>query len=373
MKSRFKIFALLIIVAQLTLSNMASPIREGTLSGAALTSEKINIISEDIYVKIDQNFSKAKYVVNYHIQVDSVGTQIPLLFYAQDYADSFNVWLDDKPIKIANINSDIQDKLLQNFAKYFKKEDNGNVEIYWKQNLSEFYNINDLKYFETNLTKGIHTITVSYYAHQWTDVSNWVTQYSFRYSLSPAKYWKSFGKLNITIEQEGKVKNISTNLGQPNEKEVKQINTWTFNQLPNEVFEINYTPEISSLAKILIAIEPFGLSLIVLLLLILVHVYFTLSYRRKHVHKKLSAVVILGSFIVPILTIIFYLNAYGIIDDVIGESAGKHHGYFFIFAFIFFFPTLFILYFCSFWILDKLYKRKLLKAMQATNNINKKE
>ncbi|MBX2931628.1 MAG: hypothetical protein KF781_06775 [Chitinophagaceae bacterium] len=363
MKSTFKIICLLLIIGQLTLSNMASPIREGTSTATAITSKNIHIVSENIYVKIDNHFTTAKYIVEYHIQVDTAGAQIPLLFYAKDYRDSFKIWLDNESIEVFNVYEHLDNTLSTNFPSYFTKEAE-EFSISWKENNNMHYNIQDLKYFKTDISKGTHTVKVEYIANAWSNVSDWITQYSFRYSLTPAKYWKSFRGLTITIEQAGALKKINTNLGQPNENEIKNINTWTFDKLPNEDFIINYTPEVSKLATTLIAIEPFGLAIIAFILLIAIHLYFTLRYRRSNLNKKYSLAVFIGCLLVPMLTVIVYVNSYDLIDTAIGINAGKHHGYFFMYALIFFFPVMFILYLFIFWLIDKLYKRKLLHSLK---------
>jgi len=119
--------------------------------------------------------------------------------------------------------------------------------------------------------------------------------------LTPAKFWKSFGTLNINIQQEGEVRELSTNLGQPIEKKIQANNSWVFNKLPDEYFEFSYSPKANNFAKILIAITPFGLSLIAGIILFGLHLYFVLMYRRKYVNKKYSPIVILGSLVIPLL------------------------------------------------------------------------
>ena len=75
-------------------ANMASPVSGGSFYASAFSSKDIDILSEYIHIAIDKNFKSAKYIVEYTIQSDVSGNQIPLLFYAQDFEDSFFVWLD---------------------------------------------------------------------------------------------------------------------------------------------------------------------------------------------------------------------------------------------------------------------------------------
>jgi hypothetical protein len=91
MKLKTKIIFLFLLFVQLAQANMSSPIRKGTIISSAYTSKDINILSESIYIKIDKDYKTAKFIVEYTIQSDIAGRQIPLLFFAQDYKDSFLV------------------------------------------------------------------------------------------------------------------------------------------------------------------------------------------------------------------------------------------------------------------------------------------
>jgi hypothetical protein len=99
------------------------------------------------------------------------------------------------------------------------------VTIYWDKNDAFIYKAHDLKYFDTDISKGVHKVSVEYVDNVWSDNSDWIKKYSFRYSLTPAKFWKSFGNLNITVEQDGTIKELSTNIGRPIEKTYKDKNS----------------------------------------------------------------------------------------------------------------------------------------------------
>ena len=101
-----------------------------------------------------------------------------------------------------------------------------------------------MKYFQPELSQGTHRIRVEYTAYPWRNCLDWIPKYNFRYSLSPAKKWNSFGTLDITVEQAGKIKDYSSNLGKPQEGGIKKINTWHFDSLPQDEFmELTYKPE----------------------------------------------------------------------------------------------------------------------------------
>jgi len=161
------------------------------------SSRDIDILKEKINVKVDKSFKTATYKIEYIIKTDSSGKQIPLLFYAKDYFGYFKVWVEGIEIELSDIPSYYGLSTSPSFEKFSNLFENSSsneevrsVSISWEKGFSHVYNLDELKYFEIDLTKGKHIIRVEYVADAWTDVSDWVTECSFRYSLSPANYWK---------------------------------------------------------------------------------------------------------------------------------------------------------------------------------------
>lgn len=362
---KVRILITLIIAGLFCNANMSSPFREGTKSGTAFSSRDINILSEDIQIIIDKKFETAKFTIEYTIESEVAGKQIPLLFFAQDYKDSFIVSVNDKLVEIINVPDEYIDGDNSPFSKYSNVFINGyskqykkdQVVIYWERFSGVVCNLSDLKYFESDIAKGVHKIRVQYTAKVWTDLSEWVKQYTFTYSLTPAKYWKSFGTLHINVQQQGEVKQLFTNLGQPIEKTYFANNTWTFNKLPDNYLAMSYSPNISSLARALITITPLGLSMFVAIVLLAIHVFFVISYRKRNIGKQYSSVVIVGSLLLPFLILLSYMFSYDLIDYTIGEEAGRHHGY--VFIAILLYPILLSAYWRIVWLIDRQQKRKL--------------
>lgn len=356
MKLKLALLSLCILFVLFANANMASPIRPGTKTSTVFSSKDIDILSESIHIKIAPDFKTAKFTVVYNIQSNSSGKQIPLLFYAQTYNDKFIVLLDDHQVPIQDIPADfIPSTSINGFKNNFDK-----VEITWNKDYQPTYMLQDLKYFETDISKGNHRIKVSYTANVWADVSGWTKKYSFYYSLTPAKFWKSFGTLDISLEQAGNIKQLTTNIGLPEEKRFQQKNNWHFNQLPDEYLEFSYTPNPNKLASILILIEPSGIALLVGLILLVLHLILIVLYRKNYPNKKHSIVVSLGSILVPLLFLLSYIYSFIIIDDIIGADAGKSHGYSAILA-LMLYPVLLPIYGLFMWLIDKIIKRKISK------------
>lgn len=359
---------ILFLIGRLCFANMASPILEGTFSSSAISSRNIDILKERINLKIDKDFRTAFYQIEYFIRTDSNGRQIPLLFHAKDYKDDFKIWVDNQEVKLLDIPSEYQttaNSPFENFSNSFEQPTrNGEREtvvIYWQKNSGFVYDLSELKYFETDLTKGDHLIRVEYTANVWTDISDWVKEYSFRYSLSPAKNWKSFGSLEITLDASDFNSALTTNLGQQTKGQLDSSSVWNFSKLPADYFEIIYNPEISSFAKTMIAISPFGLTLIFALLIALLHFISIKKYRRREPTKKYSWVVIAGSIILPFFMLISYMVSFSIIDWFIGVEAGNYHGYTFLVMVLY--PLLLLVYWVIMWLADKRIKGRINNAL----------
>lgn len=349
---------ILFALSSVSFANMASPLREGTKVASAFSSNNIDILKEKIVVSLNKENSDANYVVEYTIKTDSEGKQIPLLFYAADYKGNFKVWVDGREVTVQKIPDSYFAGTFDSFSKsfYSNNYNNPEVAIRWKENSSNIYKLNDLKYFEVDLIKGEHSIRVEYAAAIWENRSHWVKEYGYRYSLSPAKHWKSFGMLEISVNAYGFSEDIKTNLGQPASGRLDSVAVWKFDKLPADVFEITYTPKVSSFANFLLALEPFGLAVIAGLGLFIIHIFLMWRYRRNHPQKRLSWVMIVGSLIIPAVILFYYVYSFEIIDNVIGVHASRYHGYNFLVILIY--PVLMPVYLIVMWFIDWFIKKK---------------
>ncbi|MEM9981453.1 MAG: hypothetical protein AAF734_03085 [Bacteroidota bacterium] len=353
----------LLLMTQASWGNMASPIWEGTLSTSAFSSKDIDILKERIHLQVAPDFKTAQYEVVYTIRTDRSGQQIPLLFLAQDYLNEFSVTLNGQPVKLLAVPATSSGKNTP-FSAFSNAFEQGAIEgqastvsIYWEESVGNVYNLNDLKYFEVNLAKGTHTIRVTYTASAWVERTDWVKEYSFRYSLTPAQYWKSFGQLEVNVTQQGTPKLITSNLSKPAEGSIGKSSTWTFRQLPAEFLQFSYQPDISTMATVLIQIHPTGIALGLGVLLVLLHTRWISHYRKAFPNRRFSVAVIGGSLLVPPLIFTCYVYSFPFIDTFIGPEASNYHGYMILtFALL---PFLLPLYFIAAWFFDKRIKQRL--------------
>lgn len=361
------LFLVFVVIAQYSFANMASPLRIGTLSSTAFSSRDIDILKEKIFINIYKDSQTALYVIEYHVKSNIDGMQIPLLFYAMDYKGSFKISIDNKEVQVLNVPNELQTALNSPFEKFSNSFDQpsqiGEIDrivISWDENSNFLYELHDLKYFEADLSKGEHLIRVEYVANAWTDVSDWVKEYSFRYSLSPAKHWKSFGSLEVVLNSEAVKYNLKTNLGLPQQGKLNSVAFWNFEKLPADYIIISYKPEIDKFASFLIAIGPSNLSLLFAILLFIIHIFVVILYRKHYPTNKFSPVVIIGSVFIPLLFLISYILSFNFIDSAIGSEAGRHHGY--VFLVLILYPLITPVYWLILWLLDRWIKRKQMKT-----------
>ena len=357
-----RILYILLLLPQLLLANMASPFVDGTRAGSPFLSRNIDVLSEHIGIRLFPDRLIAHYTIDYIIETPVSGKQLPLLFVAFDYEGAFTIWVDGKKATARNIPENIlhfknsafsafQAGPVKSSADWYDE-----VNINWGDNHPQGnYRISDLKYFEADLTKGRHTIRISYDANPDRELWGWVSSCTFRYSLSPVKYWNSFGNLSVTIVQEGEPVALTTNLG----KSVQTGNTqrWSFKTLPADVIQIDFEPRVSPFANVMIAIGPLPIALAISILIIWFHIWWIKNYRKKRPHKKFSVPVILGSILFPLFFFIAHILSFPLIDLIIGPYASGRHGY--LFLIIFLYPIVMPLYWICMWIVDHRFKKRL--------------
>lgn len=346
---------------QLAFANMASPFIDGTRAASPFSSRDVDVRSERIHISLNPAGTDAKFTIDYNIFSRHDGIHIPLLFVALKYNYGFRVWLDGKEIVVTEIPSKFTHFNNSPFEAFkiarSNETNNGGpdeVNILWSDSRSETHTINELMYFEANLSKGSHTIHVEYNAAADLNLGSWVTQRTLRYSLSPAKYWHSFENLSVAIEQHGHPVALNTNLGTP--KKTGTLQQWSFSKLPADYIEISYTPEINFFAKILINTGPIVPTVAASALLIWIHLIWIKRYRKRKAFKKFSIAVIIGSVVFPFLFVIAFMLSFPIIDAIIGPDASGRHGYTFLAILIY--PVLMPLYWITMWLVDRRFRKR---------------
>lgn len=317
---------ILFLIPLLANANMATPIYPGTLGLTPFINQYINIIHENIFIKIDENFEYAYYEVEYIIESEKRGISVPLLFYAFEYEGDFKVSMDGNSIELKKYPDRFEnkdEKYFDGFNHLFDSTQSQSLISLVDQESSDYSEVNSdhLLYFETDIDKGKHIIKVSYNANRWQHKNAWIKSYSFRYALAPAEYWKSFGTLDVTVDASEFHGNMTSNLGEINNAELNRIARWSFNDLPEKIIKINYRPDIDGIAEMLIKLGPAKISFLILLFFILFHIYLIAANRKKKLKILLSPIVIVGGLLIPIIYILILILIHLMIDSLIGIHA----------------------------------------------------
>lgn len=343
-------------------ANMASPILEGTLGARPFISEYVDVLHEDLRIELDEDFEQASFSVKYYIRASKEGTQIPFLFYASEYLDSFSVKIDGRSVTLQAVPAEIQalqGSKFNSFSYFFDttaSDKQPSVRLEDPMHAGFEVRLSDMLYFESDLSEGKHTVEIRYRASKWTDKSGWIKAHSFRYALSPAKYWKSFGTLSISLDARKFDQALGSNLGAPHRGDLDGQAEWHFDSLPTAVLELDFKPEINATAQQLINIGPWGLACLTGVVLAGLHFFFIVSYRKRHPQKRFSWVAIVGGLLVPLLFLLSWINSYSLIDSYIGEHASGQHGY--TFLLLVYYPFIFPIYGLLCWLLDRKVKRR---------------
>jgi len=365
LKGHLVLFLLLMSLPMGLRANMAEPIIEGDLPARPFTSQFVDILHEDLLIKIDSAFQQAEVEAVYHLHAEKQGLQIPLLFYAIGYDGEGNlpmarVWLDGVPIQLKQLPFYRYDSTSAE-AVYFATEF-GADRLYEALEIQEdsFTSISlwpeEVLYYELDLDSGLHTVRVLYQADVRTDGWDWVNVYSIRYALSPAKYWKSFGTLDLTLDASACPYPIEVNLAEPDSGNVSKIATWKLEGIPVDLLQISYTPEISEVAKILLSIGEDRISIGLLLFLWGLHIFLIFLDRKRAPYRKFSWVWLIGSLVFPGLMLLIRFGTAQLFHYTLAPHCLKEGGYTLIL--ILGYPFVMPIYFLAMWIFDSAWKKK---------------
>jgi hypothetical protein len=321
-------------------SNMASPILIGSTVGEPFIAQNVEILQENIYITLDSSFQLATYHIRYELKAMSTSNDVPMLFYAPEIHSNFSVLLDGKSVPLMPFSAYSSDKVAieQYFEPYYAdNKENADVEIPLGLDNSEktSISISELKYFLMNFDKPTHIVDVYYDAKPYIDKRGWVKKYIFRYSLAPARYWKSFGDLNIHLDATQFRETISTNIiAETFSGDSQERASWTMHDLPkDEMILINYVPSVSALAKWMIRISPFGFAVILAAFMVFIHLFIISNYRKSQ-SKGFLWIKVFGIILIPIIVYISMLLFYDLTYKAIGIHAAKSQGYGLVFLII---------------------------------------
>jgi hypothetical protein len=333
MKSKKILLSILMLSANIAIANMGSPEPYGgALGGRPFVNKYVDIRNEKLNITIDQQFDYAAIDAIYYIESQMDGIKIPLLFYASEYEKNFNVTVDGKKVEVMPIPDDyyiVEGTKFNDFAKAFRQYKHGGVpkdEALIKISPEEaiYSQLNEFKYFETDIPKGKHVIEVTYEAHKWIDRTNYLNEYSIRYDLSPAKQWRSYAQLELTINNLGYRGNIKTNIGKPYYGSLDSTAKWKINEIPDDIILVTTKPHIAWWIRIVLFLDPLGIWIILILFILFLH-YKLIKYLYIHkLQKKYKWLMFPAIAFIPVIVFLalIYYDKFAL--SLLGEHAGSN-------------------------------------------------
>lgn len=334
-----KTIIFLLLFPLLLFGNMAKPWVDGSEHSVLFGAENASVKNETIDIRLVRDSNDRNYFAAYTIKYRIISNQkqkLPLLFIA------INLY-DKKYIKVNNQSTEILPlDFEKNAHSFLKKNEKGTFIKYDKDNETPV-NQNDVIYFSADLEKGENIIEVRYDASLQYNTYGFVTTYELLYSLSPSKFWKSFGDIDVNLILDENLEFQKSNLG--TEKLEKNTLHWNITPKNLENIEISIAEKTSLFSKILLFFQPLGISVIALIGMLFLHFRWMKSNPKKYV-------LVLGIVLIPILFYVVYFLSFSLIDFSLGKDNTKHGYTFFI---VITYPIVLLIYvFLARWIFKKI-------------------
>ncbi|SKB91328.1 hypothetical protein SAMN05660477_01799 [Soonwooa buanensis] len=347
-----KFYFLIFFISHIFLSaNMAKPTVDGTTTSTLFGSKDCTVIKEKIDLKLTKDHSDyiKSYLINYKItyKISSPKKEkLDLVFVGINMMNSENISVNGTTITASKI---------KKFPENFKDKDgDGLYELKFDQANTYYIPPDDAISFVANLEAGENEIIIEYNGYPEYNVFGILREFKIEYALYPSKFWKSFGPIEV-------------NINMPNDTEIRSVNQGALQDLKNgnyqlkidkivlDDLEINFSTKLSILGKILLFIQPIGLTCISFLILAFLH-FKWIKNTRKRRPKKFNYSVILGSLLVITLCFFVFIFGHDLILWVINEEHMKQ-GY--ILLAVFTYPIFLIIYLMIAWYFDATCKMKL--------------
>lgn len=361
------LLALILWPAHVLQANMASPFMPGTQAASALSSQQMEVLYERLSIVTDSAFQKAFVRAEYTIRALRPGRQVPLLFLALEYDTLFKVFLDGQEVPTRSIR-DEQPTSPGTWEGFSVNQATSGpdslkpalLQVDWGDGFKPAYPYEFFRYFEADFSPGEHNVVAQYQAKVWRDMRGPVVVRSLRYALSPARFWKKFGGLEITLDARASGMPLHTNFGAPHQGRTDSIAIWKFQNIPVDVIQFTLIPPLTPSARFMHSVGADRIALAASITLLLLHIFFLYAYRRKNPTRRWSPVVWAGGLLIPGFVLLSGALAGAFLRGLLGPEAAPEQRYLFLLIVSYPIVTPFYLLLCL-W-LDRFFKRRLTKT-----------
>ncbi|RZJ73197.1 hypothetical protein [Flavobacterium sp.] len=305
--------AIAILSALFSFANMAKPWVDGSKHSGLFTSTEAQVKHEKIDIELisknDVFFGKYRVVYDIFVAKDIA---MPLQFIGLELHGNPTVSVNGKIVETT-----IPPVTFASVSEYDRQTHEAKDEFR----------------FDADLKSGRNQIVVSYQVNIEYGLTSLEREYTLRYAIYPAKYWKSFGPIEIQLKASPEFEFTKANIGQP--KFDGKFHTWKIKASDVDELEISFVRRKSVLGKLLIFLEPGGIASVAFILFGFLNVRLLRKYP-----KKAKQIVWTGIFVAPTLFYLVFEKAYFWIDSALQQW--QNHGY--TFFYWIFWPLLALLY-----------------------------
>jgi hypothetical protein len=359
MKSAISI--LFFVTQFLCFGNMAKPYTDATEHSVLFSSEKLKVVKESIRIKVfsngdsddfDEGFYSAKFNITYEIYSEQA-IKLPLLFIGlgAPWADTIDV----NGIRVKETTAkNSMDTITMKAMGLRPSHREGLVEVSFAENEMTYINLDNLIYFEANLNEGLNLIHVVYTVNMGSNNYGFIRYHNIQYSLYPSQFWQSFGPIRIDLELPDTMTVSNASIGSEDSIQNNHY-YYTITKIPTEDLKLAIGPKISIASHILLALHPFGIALVLSLMLVMIHFRLIKKFRQKRI-KRFNWYLLIGNFLIPVLYYVFFFLSFGLIHLTLGYNSLNRHGYIFLLAVTW--PAAWLFYSLIMWIADSHWKEK---------------
>jgi hypothetical protein len=340
---------------------MGKPYTSATEHSVLFSSKKSKVVKESIRIKVfsngdseglEESFYSSKFTISYEIYSEQA-IKLPLLFIGlgSPWADTIHV--NGKRVKETTANNKLDSMSIKDYD-FIKPFDSNRVQISYAENESTIVDLNNLIYFEADLNQGSNIIQIVYTVNMGSNNYGFVRYHDIQYSLYPSQFWQSFGPIHIDLELPNFMTVSSSSIGNADSIQGNH-HYYNITKIPTEDLKLAIGPKISLLSSILLTLHPFGISLILSLILVFIHFKWIKKFRQKRL-KRFNWYLLIGNFLIPILYYLFFFLSFGLIHLTLGNNSLNRHGY--VFLLIITLPAVWLFYSLIMWVVDRHWKDK---------------
>ena len=322
MKSFLSILILWLSVLMLPAqANMAAP-QQTTPAYHPFISKHVDILHETIQIFPAPDLRHSKMVIEYHIQSEESKEQVPLLFYAYNIKDDFQIEIDGTSIPTQQAPEEynaLDGMVVDHFDFLFSGIPKNELQ---KTTKIEGYRIalKDLHFFTVNLEAGKHIIKAEYEVVHAEHTADLLHSYNLSYILSPANQWKSFDSLDIMLEMPDVDASFYTDIGDGTSTDTPNQHTWHLNNLNNTTLEITFTPTLPVLALPFTFHGYLLYSFIFWIAYLVAHVIILRKLRVDTNQKRWYGALFIGIAVLPLLKPALYFALFFLLSPLLPNA-----------------------------------------------------